>query len=332
MNAKPYFHLFAHNVAVRGRTRSAIYDLQRQRIVPIPHVLHEVLLELRQQPWRQVQQRLTPTNPQLFEQYLDWLLTRDLGLFIDAPAELPALGLHWHSPHRVQNAVVRHAFAHYDLAAVLQQLDALHCRHLELHLTAPTDQPWSALHALAQQLHDTVFQSVTLLLRYAPALADEAALAALYADNPKLRLVLVHAAPASRPLTAHPDNVAFVAQDLDQVLPRPRYVVNLEYFTEAQQFNPYYNRKICVDELGHLKNCLLHARSFGHVGTTSLKAVLSRPDFQALWHAAPDRTLQLQDSELRYALFSADYLVQDAATGLFAPPAATHPAALPKAA
>jgi hypothetical protein len=173
---------------------------------------------------------------------------------------------------------------------------------------------------MADELLDKSFQSVALLLTYSPVLADPALADALYARCPKILSLLVHAAPVARASTAHPGKVAFITQDLRRVPPRPRYVVNLQYFAEAQRFNPYYNRKLCVDETGAIKKCLLLADSFGHVDATPLAEVLAQEAFQALWHAAPDRTAELQDSELRYALFSADCLVEDPHSGLFVAP------------
>jgi SPASM domain peptide maturase of grasp-with-spasm system len=316
MSCKPYFCLYAHNIPVQGKARSAIYDLQRGQLVVIPNVLYRILLDLRQHPWRAVQQQYAPDDEALFGKYLAFLLERDLGLFVDNQLDFPLLSLQWESPHRVQNAVVSYEFGRYDLAAVLTQLDGLQCRHLELRLTTRAGC-WPEVLRLADELADKSFQSVTLLLAYSPALADTALADALYARCPKILSLVVHAAPVARTSTAHPGKVAFVTQDLRRVPTRPRYVVNLEYFAEAQRFNPYYNRKLCVDETGAIKNCLLLADSFGHVDATPLAKVLACEAFQVLWHAAPDRTAEVKDSELRYALFSADGLVEDPHSRLF---------------
>ncbi|MGY3091467.1 SPASM domain peptide maturase of grasp-with-spasm system [Hymenobacter sp. UYAg731] len=322
MSPKPYFCLYAHNISVGGKARSAIYDLQRGQLVAIPNVLHRILLDMRQRPWRAVQQQYAPDDAALFGKYLAFLLERDLGLFVDDPLDFPPLSLQWQSPHAVLNAVVSYAFEQYDLAAVLTQLDALQCRHLELRLTTRAGC-WPEVLRLADALVDKSFQSVTLLLTHSPALADPALADALYARCPKILSLVVHAAPSARASTVHPGKVAFITPDLRRVPPRPRYVVSLPYFAEAQRFNPYYNRKLCVDETGAIKNCLLLADSFGHVDETPLAEVLACEAFQVLWHVAPDRVAGVKDSELRYALFSADCLVEDPHSGLFV--ALPHP-------
>ncbi|GGF03783.1 hypothetical protein [Hymenobacter cavernae] len=317
MSSKPYFCLYAHDIAVQGATRSAIYDLQHQHITFIPNVLYKVLLHLKQHPWRETQQVFAPGNPQLFDQYLHFLLQKDLGFYIDAPASFPPLSLAWHSPHHVQNAVVSYAFAHYSLPDVLAQLDALHCRHLELRLNLGCRGAWPEVVALFQQLETMVFSSVTLLLAYSENVPDEPQLGAFYEQFAKIQHILVHRAPYSRPGGTHPGQIAFTERDLCADQPKDCYIVNSEFFTEALQFNPYYNRKVCVSAEGYVKNCLLRPEHFANVRDTRLATVLARPDFQELWHAAPDQTAGLQASELRYALFSAAYLVRDSASGLF---------------
>ena len=323
MADKSYFCLYAHNIPVQGKARSAIYDLQRGQLVVIPNVLYRIVLDLRQQPWRTVQQQYAPDDAALFGKYLAFLLERDLGLFVDDPLDFPPLSLQWESPHTVVNAVVSYEFGQYDLAAVLTQLDALHCQHLELRLTTRAGC-WPEVLRLADQLVDKSFQSVTLLLTYSPALAEPALADALYARCPKILSLVVHTAPSAHASTVHPGKVAFITPDLRRVPSRPRYVVSLPYFAEAQRFNPYYNRKLCVDEAGAIKNCLLLADSFGHVDTTPLAEALAGEAFQELWHVAPDRVEGVKDSELRYALFSADYLREDPHSGRWV--ALPHPA------
>ena len=316
MSTKPYFQLYAHNIAVKGSTRSAIYDLQRQDIVLIPNILHKVLQHLSQHPWQETQQVFAPGNPSVFQQYIDFLLRKDLGFFLHNPASFPALSLAWHSPHHLQNAVVSYAFAHYRLGAVLAQLDELQCRHLELRLHLPGPN-WPEVVAFFDQMATMSFTSVSLLLAYSEAVPDEQQLALFYEQFPKIQHIIVHDAPYGAPSAAHPEHVVFVTSDLQRELPRDRYIVNSEFFTEALRFNPYYNRKLCVDDAGNIKNCLLQPEYFANVNTTRLADVLQTPGFQELWHAAPDQTVGLRDSELRYAHFSADYLVRDAESGLF---------------
>ncbi|MBT9395462.1 hypothetical protein KLP40_20020 [Hymenobacter sp. NST-14] len=316
MSTKPYFCLYAHNLVVRGATRSAIYDLQRQTIIPIPSILHSILTHLKQYPWRETQRIFASRNEALFGQYMQFLLDRELGFFVSSPACFPALDLQWHSPHHIQNAVVSYAFRDYDLEDVLSQLDALHCRHLELQLNLGS-HCWEDVLPFFQQLQTTGFLSVNVVLAYSAAGPSEQQLAELYQQCGKIQHILVHSAPYNRVGSAHPHNLAFVRTDVRTTKPRNRYVVSSEYFTEALRYNPYYNRKVCVSETGHVKNCLLRPEHFATVQTTRLATVLGDPAFQELWHAAADHTVGLRDSELRYAHFSADYLVRDTASGLY---------------
>src|SRR3546814_9235558 len=80
------------------------------------------------------------------------------------------------------------------------------------------------------------------------------------------------------------------------------YVVNRNFFCESLRFNPYYNRKACIDRFGRIKNCLDHKRDFGNVREIALKTILTDSSFTSLWHASPDRIREVKDKAMRYAM------------------------------
>ncbi len=49
-----------------------------------------------------------------------------------------------------------------------------------------------------------------------------------------------------------------------------------------------------------MKNCLLRSKSFGNINNHSLENIISKEDFQDLWHASVDKIQNVCNSELRY--------------------------------
>jgi hypothetical protein len=292
-----HFLLYAHNVPVRGRDRSAIYDLHNAQITFIPNVLYDIVAALARQPYAAVEAAYS-YDATSFGKYLAFLQQKGLGFFTDRAEAFPRLDLSYHCPDPLTSAVVEYEFRHYDFAALVQQLDALRCRHLELRLRRATPK---RLAALAAALSGTTLRSVVIWLEYGAAVSS-ADLRALYAAQPKISRLFCHSAPwsgtdAELPALIytqwHPDDAA-------APLPAARYVVNSQFFAEAQHRNPYYNGKVCVSRRGDIKNCLQHARSFGRLPTDTLPEVIRRAEFQELWFAAPDAIEELRDSPLRY--------------------------------
>ncbi|WP_077919561.1 hypothetical protein [Spirosoma sp. 209] len=321
-----YFLLYAHNIPVRGKERAALYNLQAGHILCIPLVLTDLIEAMRTAPVETVRQQFAPTRPELFDAYLNFLLRNDLGFYTDEPTLFPPLSLQWDTPHHIQTAVLDLDFDQYDPVAVLDQLDGLQCRHVEYRLQTGRGTA-RQLEALMEANQGRGFRSVSLLIDYQTALGQPPQwVHRLYEACPKIEFMLVYNAPYAGKSRTHPAHIQFIQDDIRSAsyrasATRRRHIVNVGYFTEAQQFNPYYNRRVCISQAGEIKNCLQHRRSFGSVLTDRIDAVVSRADFRELWLASPDRVAGLRDSELRYCLFMPHELVADPETGLFRFPA-----------
>ena len=86
--------------------------------------------------------------------------------------------------------------------------------------------------------------------------------------------------------------------------PFQQLIVNKEFFLESLEHNPYYNRKVSIDENGNVKNAIEHEKSFGKVGQEALSKIVEREDFQELWYASNDKVEDVMDWELRYCWFN----------------------------
>ena len=298
-----YFQLYAHNVPVRGRAASAVYDLHRGAITRIPNVLFDIVQELVGTPLATVRHRYAYDLPS-FDRYLQFLHDKDLGFESAEPACFPPTTFAWRHPGPLTHSVLEHELEqHYALPPVLAQLEALLCRHLELRLDL-AGQPAAALELLLASLAESSFKAITLFLRHSGA-TPPAWLDTLFGAHPKLAYVFCHSAPATVRCSQYQRVITTRWQlrpdDAPAALPPPRYVVNPTYFAEARHHNPYYNGKVCVDRLGQVKNCLRHTRSFGQVQTQPLRTLIEQADFQQLWYASVDKIDGLCESELRYA-------------------------------
>ena len=295
-----YFQLYAHNVPVRGRDRSAVYDLHNSGVTLIPNVLFDILTALEQQPFANVRATYGYDTAS-FDKYLTFLQKKNLGCFTDQPDLFARLSLDWDQPGLLSSAIVEHDFHHYDFVDVVAQLDELLCPHLELRLTQAT--PVRLAH-VAQTLAGTVFRSVTVLLEYTAAV-DAKALRAFYVENPKISRLLCHSAPFSATDAVIPALVLTQWQlsEAARTLPVPKHIVNLAFFAEAQHRNPYYNGKVCITREGLIKNSLSQKHAFGQVPLHTIGQIIKQADFQELWFAAPDAIEGLRDSPLRYCTY-----------------------------
>ncbi len=75
---------------------------------------------------------------------------------------------------------------------------------------------------------------------------------------------------------------------------------------EAQEYHPYFNKKVVIDQNGNLKNDLLFSKVFGNINDTSIQEVLNTTDIKDLWMASPDKVVDYRDDILRYCRIYTD--------------------------
>jgi SPASM domain peptide maturase of grasp-with-spasm system len=303
-----YFKIFAHNIPVSGKERSAIYDLQKGEITLIPNILYKIIQDLNQQPLNDVRRKYAPNNPELFDNYVNFLLKKDLGFKTKSPESFPDLILEYDVPTEIYTAIIESDFKEYNVKSLLETLDELLCQNLEMRLNI-NDLTQEEVLSFVRLLDKKTFRSVVLILDYRQELWYEDWAIALYEACSKISKIIVVNCPVSFESKEYPQQISYSTKTLTELGEyRKRYIVNQNYFTEALQFNPFYNRKICVDNNGNIKNDLRQQESFGSIAEIEnvahqLKEILNNKSFRERWYASPDTIEGLKDSELRYCQF-----------------------------
>lgn len=85
-----FFQLFANCILVEGQPYSALYDLQWQRIKPIPAVLARVLVVAQTADWETLKQEF-PDYETGMRHYFARLAQEGFGFFTDKPMQFPPL-------------------------------------------------------------------------------------------------------------------------------------------------------------------------------------------------------------------------------------------------
>ncbi len=301
-----YFKLFSHNIPVQGKEKSAIYNLQRSGITFIPNSLYQILQEMDHQSVDEIRQSLPEDQRNIYESYIDFLLKNDLGFFTEFPAEFPKMPLTWQTPNVINTAVVEFDFntETYDLKKLLSQLDEVLCTHIEIRLKVRNVDD---IYSFSELTKGLVFRSIGLIVEYEDSLQDE--LNRIFSLNEKFEFIIVHNSPDINLNTGQfKDRINFITENIYDELytknfPEDNYIVNVKYFTESQKHHTYFNKRVCIDWEGNIKNCLMHTKSFGNIKEDKIKTILQESDFTELWNINPDRILDYKDDEMRYCRF-----------------------------
>ncbi|MDV3950357.1 hypothetical protein CMT75_17725 [Elizabethkingia anophelis] len=306
-----YYKLFAHNIPVKGKVQSVIYNLQKSKLHFIPNSFLFVLESLKTQTVQEIKSKFPNKDERcIIDEYFEFLEKNDLGFYTEEIEEYPDLDLIWDSPNTIINAIVEYNFNQkaYDLLSLVNGLDNLMCFHIEFRLKNVSLEDLIALRIC---LHDKVFRSVNLFIEYNSKLKNKD-LSEFYSMSQKIDNIIVYNVLSETTIQNENPKIQYVVGDIfsdeNYRFPTDHYIISVKYFTEAQKFHPFYNRKVCIDYEGNIKNNIRFYKDFGNVSSSDLKAVIQSHEFQVLWHACPDKVIDYKDDELRYCKFYTDNL------------------------
>ena len=139
-----HFVLYSHVVLVRGKQKSAIYNLKDSKILYVPNIFADLLEMMPNIKVESIKERYSPDNPKVIDNYLEMMIKNSLGFFTEAPDRFPPMDTVFRTPCVIYNAVLETDLKQYDLPQTLDLLDELGCRYVEIRLKVSKDQ-WSEL-------------------------------------------------------------------------------------------------------------------------------------------------------------------------------------------
>jgi SPASM domain peptide maturase of grasp-with-spasm system len=315
----PYFSLFACCLPVRGAARSVICDVQRGALIPISNALYDLLRAFREQPVAEVLDGCEPAVAEVVRRNLAGLVEKELGFWCDDPAEFPDLDLGWDRPAAVTNAIVELSpFTAAQAPRILAQLEEMGCQALELRSYRPF--PLAVLRDVLGQLDGARLSSVDLILCYSTE-TTVAALEELGRNYVRVNLIVVHSAPRDLKVGAGLEFQAEAVTSADHCgfVDPQLFAVNVPMFTESQSCNTCLNRKVAVDEGGHIRNCPAMPETYGRIDAVSLREATARADFRAWWTVTKNDVEVCRDCEFRHVCTDCRALRVDPANRLSKP-------------
>lgn len=312
-----YFKLFANCIPVKGATKSAIFDLERHVYIEIPNLLHEILAvnESRNYSLDALKNHFEGNYSEGINQYFNFLVEKGLGFFTAIPTCFPALDLAWDRPFEITNAIIEYSTEKkFDLFSCINQLESLGCQAVELRLFGIWGVP-SILEILNHYQRSRI-KLLSMVLDYYEGILKEIEEERLFQKSHRLSSLLVCSVPQEVDLKHVPSQVLMShksRQDLESekrgVAP---FVVNVSTFSEAQKFNLFFNKKVCIAKDGSVKNFFTQSKVFGNINSQEIATIINQTDFQEIWHFHNDEIEKCKDCQFRYAcLDDSEVLIQN---------------------
>lgn len=297
--------LYACCVPVEGVSRSIIYDLQRLDYIFIPNTLFEILDKYRGLTLQNIQNKYDIEHSEDIENYFNFLQTKEYLFYTDTPNLFPKMGLEWDNPALIYTATLCiQKNAVYNLEYTLQNLLQLGCRHFLFVI----EEVWDIADFtnLLLNIKNNYIFSLEINTQYNPCIIKEQWFTFISAV-PQIFAINFYNAPFSdfykKNEQAQMGNIHFYTKDIPTQGISPNknhFTTNIAHFTESQTYNTFYNRTVCIDKNGYIKNGLHTDRIFGNIGVDEIDIIVKKDNFQQLWFSNKDNIAVCKDCEFRY--------------------------------
>lgn len=301
-----YLLLYSHNIIVTGKEYDALYDLQNQQVYPVPRILTTIINDLKELPVAQVRQKYAPNEPALFNKYLDFIIRKDLGFYTVEPGRFPAMELAWKTPCKIQSAVLEYDGSSYSIKDALNQLDELLCHHVELRFVSP-GLSLQHIEEVLRFCTSKAFRSLHIF-SYWDSTFSETSISAVFQRHAKVHDWVNYACPFEKKEDAPPYKIRYTKTNIEETLFRSefsqqKHIADIYFVTESMSWNTYFNKRVCINRDGHIKNSLCSMESYGHVEDNRLSNITETDAFRLLWSLGPDKMEAWKESSLRYCTY-----------------------------
>ncbi len=304
MTSSIYFKLFACCIPVKGASRSIVCDIQRGEYILIPNGVYEILTTYKNYTIEEIKRAYDYEYNDIIDDYFNELLKKELGFWTKEPHLFPDINLEWKSPRKITNAIIDiDENSNHDYLLLFQQLDALGCESVQFRYYTPT--AFSQIKSTIHYIKYTRLRSAELMIFFQQNLTEDS-IRELYKEEARISLVVLHSAPWNNIIEIEANKFLVfsseivVSSDCCGKIKSDYFSININVFTEAQQYNTCLNRKIGIDVKGNIKNCPSFEKSFGNMSNVTLNEVIQQEEFKRFWKIHKDQIEVCKDCEFRY--------------------------------
>lgn len=297
-----HLKLYSTCKSVRGKKRGAFYILDENRVEIVPLSMIEVTELLKQYSIEECKKMVDSEN--VLEEYIDYLISKRIGFITDQPSLFSEMDNYYETPsHIFLSCISIDENSSYDLVNFVKELDDLLCKHIELRLLHSSLYVEQLIEIL-EIFEGTTIRSIDLHINNCSSILLPKLMKVLKSYK-KISYTVLYSMPYEKIETG----IIFTTQHYNDIALSPFnekiLYINIRHYTESQRFNPFYNKKISIDQNGYLRNNLICKGDFGKYCPikNSISETIKNKNFTKYWEICPDKIENIKDSELRYAIF-----------------------------
>ena len=298
-----YIRKYSTVQVVKGKYSSAVYNFHIPCVRPIPNILASILEDLDQYPLKNIEKKYctNKNDYSAFNKYISFLELNNYVFRTKQPENFTNIDLDYTENSKINNAIIEYKFDNYDLQDVLFQLSDLSCKHIEIRFLNISNYSIPFFNRVLKMIHQSGFKSIDFILNQEVSTLIKVLLESGNKMKEINRIIIT-----DRSINRVVNNKVFYlcTSSLEEQHPTNlKHVMNLKYFCEAKNYNPYFNKKVCIDSDGMIKNYIMQKKIFDNVRNTKIEKVINSPEFRRMWNINHDRILNIKYNAYRYTLY-----------------------------
>lgn len=307
-----FFNLYSNCIPVKGSEESIIVDLQNTEHINVPNLLLDVLKKTSTHTVNEIKNFFNNDLNEGIDNYFNYLVDIDYGFFLENVESFPELNLEWHSPFKVNSAILEISEdCKYDFNAAIKELSSLACFNIQIRINNPDVD--NVVSGILDTTRKSRIRNVEIFLP--ESLYEVHHLKYLDDIENRIKTFVIHSVKdeiLTKDLYENSkyyiDNkliftTRIINSSSNDNIKKENFIINMEFFTEAQHHNVALNRKVCIDNEGNFKNYLSHKGTLGNFNKTSITKLIDNKDFTRKWFVNNDNIDICKDCQFRYICF-----------------------------
>ena len=288
------YFLRADIIPCKGYNRTILMDILNSEIAFLNSSYFETLYELYHNGLKIVDSHL-----------LKMLKESDYLIECDVSECYPRINLNnfFESVFLIDNCIIdRNQESSYDIIKLLEQLDNLNCKYIQLRYFNYNDEVYDLINFL--NFKKSFIQNVEIIIEKIDVNFPK--LEELFYGNLRVnKLILTNSTKTD--ILDIKDGRVFIEvenkiSDCKSCgnISNNNFYINKINIKESFNHNSCLHKKISIDKDGNIKNCPSMQQSFGNIKDTTLEEALNHPDFKKYWNVNKDMIAVCKDCEFRH--------------------------------
>lgn len=310
MNNQLYYFLLPYCFIVRGQSKNIIFNAQQCEVTFISESILN-LIDLFDSNSKEEIEYIYRGQEDNLNDIISYLQGKNLIYLRSENDIFPHIDIEYHSPEHIKHLVVEY-FQRYNFNDILSSINSLLVKYLEIRYIQLSEI--DCIQGIKEHiafLYQSVVKSVQLIIDY--KYSKQLFAACKLKEFDIITNIVFFNSPFIRSEMWENKNIEYVKIEYDNIKYsnndyNKNYILDMHYFMLSHYYNPYYFKRLCVDEDGNIKNCIKNSRIFGNVEKDNLLEIIYQDDFRELWNVSPDRIIDVKDNPMRYNMYITDCL------------------------